>query len=210
MQKFVLRQNIQLFESVLLKDLSEQDRVFYGGKLREAQRELAALEALALGAQRYPTQFGRASSSDRSLFRDFVEGSTGAYLIIDPRPGLHIVDINEAYGAATMTQRGRIAGEKLFDVFPDNPELSDADGVNNLFASLRLAAQTARPHAMAIQRYDIRDASGHFVERYWRPVNTPILNEDQQLVWLLHHVEDVTAEVLVRRRPPLVPLPVGA
>jgi hypothetical protein len=35
-----------------------------------------------------------------------------------------------------------------------------------------------------------------FIERYWRPVNTPLLDEDGHLAFLLHQVEDVTAEVL--------------
>lgn len=42
-----------------------------------------------------------------------------------------------------------------------------------------------------IQRYDVRYASGHFVERYWQPVNTPIFDAKGRLVYLLHHVEEV-------------------
>jgi hypothetical protein len=49
---------------------------------------------------------------------------------------------------------------------------------------------------MAIQRYDIRDPSGEFVERHWQPINTPIHDKNEHLVFLLHHVEDVTEQVL--------------
>lgn len=65
-----------------------------------------------------------------------------------------------------------------------------------LYASLRTAAQTRRPHEMTIQRYDIRDEEGRFIERYWRPVNTPVIDDDGKVVALLHHVEDVTQAVL--------------
>jgi hypothetical protein len=94
-------------------------------------------------------------------------------LLIDPRPGLHIVDANKLYSAAAMIEVARVVGEKMFDVFPDNPDDPSADGVANLFASLATVAQTRQPNAMAVQRYDVRDARGNFVERYWQPVNSP-------------------------------------
>jgi|GEM_PF-3220137 len=77
----------------------------------------------------------------------------------------------------------------------DNPDVDAADGVANLYASLRTAAETRRPHRMAVQRYDVRNQAGEFVERHWQPINTPIFDDDERLVALLHHVEDVTAEV---------------
>jgi hypothetical protein len=49
---------------------------------------------------------------------------------------------------------------------------------------------------MAIQRYDIRDPDGQFVARHWLPINRPIHDAEGHLVFLLHHVEDVTKRVL--------------
>lgn len=112
-----------------------------------------------------------------------------------PSLALGIVDVNAAYAAATFTQRNDILGRSLFDVFPDNPEHLFADGVSNLYNSLKTVAKTGRPHAMAVQRYDIRNAAGSFVRRYWQPINTPIHDTDERLVFLLHHVEDVTDHV---------------
>ena len=69
--------------------------------------------------------------------------------------------------------------------------------------SLRAAAETGRPHTMPVQRYDVRDMSGRFVEKYWEPVNTPILDQNGNLIFILHHAEDVTETVLTtpdRRR----------
>ncbi|WP_245427563.1 hypothetical protein [Bradyrhizobium sp. MOS003] len=48
---------------------------------------------------------------------------------------------------------------------------------------------------MAVQRYDIRDLDGAFLERHWRPINSPIRDEDGRLAFLLHQVEDVTDQV---------------
>jgi PAS domain-containing protein len=143
--------------------------------------------------------FQRSVPVEAAEFRDGLladfESSKHPYLLIDPGPGLRIVGANPAYLAATFTERDSIAGRSLFDVFPDNPDQPLADGVNNLFISLKTVAATGRPHGMAIQRYDIRDAAGIFVERHWLPLNTPIHDTQGRLVFLLHQVEDVTDQV---------------
>lgn len=160
--------------------------------MASTRRELAVFASDMMGAQSYLGQFRRdggyygPAKVDRRLFRDLIENTPEAFMVIDPRPGFHIVDINDAYAAATLTARGKVAGDKLFDVFPDNPGTPDADGVSNLYESIQRAAQSGVPHTMAIQRYDVRDDDGHFVERVWRPVNTPIFDEQGRLVFVLH------------------------
>jgi hypothetical protein len=41
----------------------------------------------------------------------------GSYLALDPRPGLHIIDINDSYAHATMTTRAVVVGRPFFEVF---------------------------------------------------------------------------------------------
>jgi len=45
---------------------------------------------------------------------------------------------------------------------------------------------------MDIQKYDIRRPDGSFEERYWSPVNSPVLGTDRRIEYLIHRVEDVT------------------
>jgi hypothetical protein len=52
---------------------------------------------------------------------------------------------------------------------------------------------------MALQRYDIRNRDGRFEERWWDPVNTPLLDDAGRVSLILHQVEDVTSQV--RSRP---------
>jgi hypothetical protein len=92
--------------------------------------------------------------------------------------------------------RGQTCDRFPYRGFPGQSGRPTADGVSNLYASFKIAAETGRPHAMQAERYDVRDQSGAFVERYWRPVNTPLLDQEGRLIYLLHHVEDVTSEVL--------------
>lgn len=181
--------------------LDDRSRAMVQSLLVGVQRDLAMLDSEKTGAF---TGHLRAAQA-----RIFVDGSAQAtpeflanfrkacepYMLIDPGPGLRIIDINDAYAAATLIAREAVVGKGLFEVFPDNPEDSSADGVNNLFASLQIVAKTGEAHAMAIQRYDVRDEHGAFVERHWRPTNTPVFDQDGHLRFILHHVEDVTAEI---------------
>lgn len=44
----------------------------------------------------------------------------------------------------------------MFEVFPDNPDDLNANGVRNLHSSLQRVLATKKSDAMAVQKYDIR------------------------------------------------------
>jgi serine phosphatase RsbU (regulator of sigma subunit) len=121
------------------------------------------------------------------------------YLVLDP--DFTIVEVNRAYLAATGRSRPELLGRHIFEAFPDNPADPEADGVRNLNASLHRVLATREPDAMALQKYDIpvTGSPGTFEERWWSPINTPILAPDGTVAWIIHRVEDVTA--YVRHRP---------
>lgn len=125
-----------------------------------------------------------------AAFKSLFESAPGLYLILTP--SLIIDAVSDEYLLATMTKREEIKGRHLFDVFPDNPDDNAADGVNNLGISLQTVLHTKRPHAMAIQKYDIRRPNGIFEERFWSPLNKPVLNDKGEVVYLIHSVVDVT------------------
>ena len=110
-------------------------------------------------------------------------------------PDFTIVSVNDAYLAATVTERAAILGRGIFEVFPDNPDDPSATGVANLRASLERVLRTGDPDTMAVQKYDIRVAvpgGVAFEERYWSPVNSPVFGAGGVLTHILHRVEDVT------------------
>lgn len=144
---------------------------------------------------------GTGKGGDRPAdFRRLFDAAPGLYLALTV--DLTIVAVTDSYLAATMTRREDILGRSLFDVFPDNPDDPGATGERNLRSSLRRVVEEAVVDRMAVQKYDIRrpdDEGGEFEERYWAPVNSPVLGDDGRLLYIIHSVEDVTDLIDLQR-----------
>nr|WP_051904259.1 PAS domain S-box protein [Neorhizobium vignae] len=124
-------------------------------------------------------------------FRALFDASPTPLLVIAP-PNWEIIAANEARLRVTGTALEDQIGKPLFDVFPDDPNDPEADGVRNLTASLERVVRTKSADVMKVQRYALRDANGQFVERWWTPVNTPVFDDEGAVEFIIHRVEDVT------------------
>lgn len=134
-------------------------------------------------------------------YKSLFESVPGLYLVLSPE--LNIIAVSDAYLRATMTRRENILGRGIFEVFPDNPDDASATGVSNLRASLNRVVAKRMPDAMAVQKYDIRrpeSEGGGFEERFWSPVNSPVLAPDDALICIIHRVEDVTEFVRLKEK----------
>jgi len=134
-------------------------------------------------------------------FRALFEAAPSPYLVLTPE--LVIVAVSDAYLHATLTERQTILGRGLFEIFPDNPDDPNASGTRNLRASLERVLHQHRADTMPVQKYDIRRPEaegGGFEERFWIPVNTPVLAADGQVLYIIHRVEDVTEFTRLKQR----------
>ena len=149
-------------------------------------------------AAREPTAAHTWNEDDRRVtgelpapdYRRVFDAAPTPFLLLTP--DLVIVHANQARLDATATTLEGTVGRNLFDVFPMNPDDPAADGLANLRASLERARDTRQPHTMAIQKYDIAMPDGRFVERFWSPRNVPILDDQGEVVLLLHRSDDIT------------------
>jgi len=133
-------------------------------------------------------------------FRALFNSLPGLYLVLTP--DLTIAAASDAYLEATMTHRDDIVGRGLFEIFPDNPDDPKATGAANLRASLHRVLKTGKADTMAIQRYDIRRPGGTYEERYWSPVNSPLLGPNHTIEYVIHRVEDVTEFIKQKEQTP--------
>ena len=126
------------------------------------------------------------------LYRRVLRAASAPFLLLNR--DLTIADASDAYLGATGTSRD-IIGRYVFDVFPDDPADPAATGTANLTASFEAVLRTRAPHRVSVQRYPIPRPDGGFEERFWSPVNSPVLDSRGEVAFILHHVEDVTAQV---------------
>jgi len=140
-------------------------------------------------------------SSTPPDFQALFQSTPGLYLVL--APDFTIKAVTDAYLHATMTNREDILGRGVFDVFPDNPSDPSATGVRNLRTSLQRVLQDKTSDAMAVQKYDIRkpeSEGGGFEERYWSPVNSPVLGPTGEVLYIIHRVEDVTKFIRLKHQ----------
>jgi PAS domain-containing protein len=195
LQRFVLAENLRRLRE-RLQHAAADVRPQIQQLIVTTERELALFEAGQRGARNPWDRDGPAMEAARGKALDwfhetFGESATLASLI-DPRPGLMIVDVNPIYAAATGITPADIAGRPLFAAFPDSADDPQANGVANLYASLRRVAETGAAETMPVQRYDTRELEGGaWRERYWQIENSAIKDEAGRLVYLLHLVAEV-------------------
>ncbi len=132
-------------------------------------------------------------------YQRLFESAPGLVLVLAPDSELTILAATDAYLRATMTTRESIVGRGLFDVFPDNPADVNATGTRNLAASIARVLATKAPDTMAMQKYDVRRPDGTFEERWWSPMNTPLLDATGAIECVVHRVEDVTELAVARQ-----------
>lgn len=128
-----------------------------------------------------------------------LETAPNMYLVLSPE--LYIITASDAYLQAIETTREAIAGRHIFEAFPDNPDLPDGDGVQNINASLQVVLRTKKPDYMRIQRYDVPDSQnpGKFITRYWDPSHTPVLDEDGNIAYIIQLATNVTDKIMTER-----------
>jgi PAS domain S-box-containing protein len=196
MRRFILEANVARYEGLLQTELSAADRAMVRTLLLADRRELTLLEATQFGASRrvHRAPEGDEEALSETFLREFAN-SPRILMLLDPGPQLRIVDCNEALCRAAGRTRDYLVGKPMFEAFPENPGDPMAEGAVGFYASLRIAAESRRAHAMKTRRYDVLLPDGSFEEHHWQAVNTPLFDAWGRLVYLMCEGRDVTEDV---------------
>ncbi|QSX73834.1 response regulator [Lysobacter arenosi] len=121
----------------------------------------------------------------RDLNRVF-ESLQGDSALLRAGPGFPIVAITPQL-RSMAADPGNTLGRPYFELFPDSAQAPGS--VATLNASFERVIRT-RSTDRHTQRLDIVDPStGHFVERHWSSVNSPILDDAGEVEYILHQVQ---------------------
>ena len=109
-----------------------------------------------------------------------------------------ILFANNALLKVAGVRESDVIGHSVFDAFPANPSDNTGTGRDELKLSLERMSKTLVVDEMPLVKYDVPvrgSLTGEFEERFWKAVNTPVLNSEGKLTHILHRTEDVTDKV---------------
>ena len=105
-----------------------------------------------------------------------------------------VLDVNESYVEVTGRKREQMVGRNIFDLFPQNPDVTGDEGPAQLRDSLESVVASGEPDSVMPIRYDVEDPGrpGAYEERYWAVINTPLRGPDGSVVMIAHYANEVT------------------
>lgn len=140
-----------------------------------------------------PGQGEGVSNLDEGGFRSLFQAAPDPYLVLDRE--LRVVAVNRAYRQVTMTTGDDCTGRSVYELFPQTPDQADPEALKGVQDSLERVLQLRTPHRIELQKHHVRlpaEAGGGFAERLWSISNTPVLDADGEVAFIITRVEDVT------------------
>lgn len=128
-----------------------------------------------------------------NVYIDLFKQSPSLSLVLDTN--FNIITATDNFLKVTMTAREDITDKNIFDVFPENPNEETPDSISNLRMSLDSVLLKKAVDKVDFIKYDIQkpqSQGGGFEERYWKTINSPILDSNDNVTHIMLAVEDVT------------------
>jgi PAS domain S-box-containing protein len=133
-------------------------------------------------------------------FRALFDATRAPSLLLSPDDPVYTIELaNHAYAEAGEADLTGLAGQGLFELFADLPEAESV--IRELQDSIRQVLATKASHTIPARPY--RFPGPHTTEdtgaRYWSISHSPILDEEGEVEFILHQVEDVSELIRLRR-----------
>lgn len=131
-------------------------------------------------------------------FQKFFEANH--MLLIVLWPDFEIASVSDGYARTANMPREKMMGRNFFDLFFDDPKNANSTGFSDVRRSLEKVLKTKTHDKMPLRRYDLPLEGGGFEIRYWGSTNTPIVNAQGEVEYIVRKVEDQTAVVMQQSR----------
>lgn len=130
-------------------------------------------------------------------FAALFEAAPHSYVVLSR--DFTIVAVSNRFLREARTIRDDVLGKNILGDSPASYNAANAIAVESLRTSLEAVLRSRTPDKMPIQKYNLPrpgDAGGDLEERHWEALNTPVLDADGDVVWIIHSVENVTQTVM--------------
>lgn len=118
-------------------------------------------------------------------------------VLLPNAPEFTIINVSDAYAEVTNTNRCELIGKGFFEIFPNNPYLSDTIW-KNIFDEVILKK---KPCKVAPQKYAFptADVPARLDVKYLEVVNTPVLDAEGEIEFIIRSMTDVTDTIYHER-----------
>ncbi|HVG40294.1 MAG TPA: PAS domain-containing protein, partial [Chitinophagaceae bacterium] len=136
---------------------------------------------------------------------------TTEYKIFEATPGISVlllpnapvytcIAVSNEFILTSGMKREDVIGKGHFETFPQSPNDSNFTGETNLKKSFEYVIRHKSSHQLPIQRYDIPVGDGTFSEKYWKINNAAVLNDEGDVLYIIHSAEDVTLQAKAEKK----------
>ena len=133
---------------------------------------------------------------DSADLQRLLRAAPGMFVLLSPDSTYTIIAASVGYLQTTRCDES-ILGRPLFAVFPEDPSGENSEGSRALRESLERVIATRQPDQMPMVCYDVPfpfNEGSNFQERYWLPINIPVLRADGSVEFVVHRVEEASAK----------------
>lgn len=124
--------------------------------------------------------------------RRIFESLPGCYAVM--RSDLTIVLVSDAYVIATRLRREDLVGRKIDEVYRDPPN-TPPNGASKVYESLQMVVRQGVSQELQLQANSVAPWLGtKSPPKSWTVLNSPVFDEDGKLVYVVHQLEDLSAE----------------
>ena len=130
----------------------------------------------------------------------FKAAQTLHIVVLPDMPRFTLVEISDGYLISINIPEHELAGKTLFDVLPET--LMDQDGTsaqNDIRSCLEQVLANKTHDSLDMLKYQIRAGSRHVVTRYWSLQISPVLDENDEIDFILLTPQDITAQILAEQ-----------
>lgn len=136
---------------------------------------------------------GHALLMTTDIFQIVFEKSPGSVLVKADKPLFTIMAVSDSYLQITSSKREDIVGRGFFQVFPDDLDFNEETKARSVFTRV---VDSGQKIDVPTYRYDVVNPdTGQSEIRYWSCCNTPIIDNDGSVAYILNTVVDITGEV---------------
>jgi PAS domain S-box-containing protein len=126
-----------------------------------------------------------------------LESVPGLYLTLLPDKQFTIVAVSCSGKMCAAVNPSKLIGKGLFKALP---QYADKTGIDKLTASLKRVTGLKEPDTMALQRYEKPLPNGGFEVVYWETTNTPVLDKNNNVKYIIHRISNVTEIVALKQK----------